>query len=146
MAKMRSVTAASTRKQEQSTVHLLAQKRALDAIESERGQKRLLLDQIMQQKAMSMQNQSLFGNQNNGLNLTNALRPGLGAGGFGMGGSGLKPFDMLGQSNPLMNSFPAMQMQNNNMNAMPNSNPQYPSAASTAEIVNAAINALRYAP
>jgi hypothetical protein len=149
MAKMRSVTAASTRKIEHNTVHLLAQKRALDAMESEQNHKRVLLDQIMQQKAISFHNQSLYAPQHSALNLTSALRPGLGAGGYGMGGSGLKPFDMLGQSNPLMSSFPAMQgMQgNHHLGAFsnPNHNSQYPSAASTAEIVNAAINALRFA-
>jgi hypothetical protein len=160
MAKMRSVTAASTRKTEVSSMQMLAQKRALDCIEADRDHKRVLLDQIMQQqKSLPFQNPSIFAQ--GGMNLTNALRPGLGGqggyhgggqggyGGMNMNqGSGLKPFEqMLGQqfqsSNPLMGALPYHQ---GNMNGMGgNGNGQFPNPTSTAEIVNAAINALRYA-
>jgi hypothetical protein len=159
MAKMRSVTAASTRKTEVSSMQMLAQKRALDCIEADRDHKRVLLDQIMQQqKSSHFQNPSIFAQ--GGMNLTNVLRPGLGLGGnggYGGGnggyggmnmnqGNGLKPFEqMMGQqfqpSHPLMNAFPSMQQGNMNGNGNGHPNP-----ASTAEIVNAAINALRYAP
>ena len=149
MTKMRSVTAASNRKEEHSTIQFLAQRRALDAIESEREQKRILFDQLIQQKALNFNNhfnsQSMFAqNPVSGLNLTNALRPGLSPGGFnGFGGSGLKTFDMLGQNNPLMNAFPSMQ--GNNLRSLSNPSQQYPNTTSHADIVNAAINALRFA-
>jgi hypothetical protein len=125
MAKMRSATAASTRKIEHNMVELLAQKRALDAMESEQRHKRLLLDQIMQ--PTSFRNQSLYAPQH------------------GMGVSGLKPFDMLGQRNALMSSFPSLQGNSLGAFSNPNHISQYPSAASTSDIVNAAINALRFA-
>mmetsp|Transcript_50132 Transcript_50132/g.76231 ORF Transcript_50132/g.76231 Transcript_50132/m.76231 type:complete len:298 (+) Transcript_50132:122-1015(+) len=150
MTKMRSITAASTRKQEQVDMRGMAQKRALDVMEADHREnnKRVLLDQIMQQKAFNMHNQAAMFGQNGGMNLTNALRPNLvGNGGFG-GINGLKPFDMFGQnlqsSNPLMGAF--QMQQPTNMANIPSSNPQFSNTASTVDIVNAAISALRYAP
>lgn len=141
MAKMRSVTAASTRKKvEEDSALLTAQKRSLATPDH----KEILLNQIMQQQNMlSMNRQPLFGSQNQAF--ANALRPGLGSAAFGgMGGNNFKPFgNLLKQSNPLISSFSSMQG-NNNIPSI--SNPNYLSSASTAEIVNAAINALRYAP
>lgn len=60
MAKMRSITAASTRKQETDSLQkMLAQKRALDSWEVERDHKRILLAQIMQQQQQHQQLQQL---------------------------------------------------------------------------------------
>lgn len=59
MTKMRSTTAASTRKQEEDNLQtMLAQKRALDSREADREQKRMLLSTLMQQNMM----QQNFGN------------------------------------------------------------------------------------
>jgi hypothetical protein len=153
MTKMRSITAASTRKQEQSNMQLMSQKRALESMDAERDHKRVLLEQIMQQKAaLNQQQHNMMGGMNvMNMNLTNALRPNLGNGGFNhMNMGGMKPFDMLAaqgmpqNNNSLMNSF--SNMQQGALGGLSNSNSQFPNAASTAEIVNAAINALRYAP
>jgi hypothetical protein len=149
MTKMRSITAASTRKQEHVDIGGMAQKRGLDVMVSDQlreSNKRVMLDQIMQQKAFNMHNQAAMFGQAGGMNLTNALRPNLGGnGGYG-GINGLKPFDMFGQSlqsNPLMSAFPMQQP--SNMGNFPTNNPQFSNTASTVDIVNAAINALRYA-
>lgn len=165
MTKMRSITAASTRKAEANTIPMHMQmgafgnKRPLQSMESDPDPKRLLLDQLLQQKSASaFPAHSLYGAHASGaMNLTSALRPNLGASGFGLGmagaGVGLKPFEILGQSmtqtNPLLNAF---QMQSHALNPPSNSNglnnargQQFPTAASTADIVNAAINALRFA-
>ncbi|KAL3942569.1 MAG: hypothetical protein SGARI_000223 [Bacillariaceae sp.] len=79
MAKMRSTTAASTRKQEEDNLQkMLAQKRALDTMELERQQKRMLFNTLMQQNAMQLNLGALQPNaigssdQSNGLN-QNAL-------------------------------------------------------------------------
>ena len=166
MTKMRSITAASTRKAEATTVPMhmhmgaFGAKRPLQSVESDPDPKRLLLDQLLQQqKSTAFPAHSLYG-ASGAMNLTSALRPNLGAtSGLGMGvaapGGGLKPFEILGQSmtqtNPLLSAF---QMQPHALNpptanngTMNNSarGQQFPTAASTAEIVNAAINALRFA-
>jgi len=65
MTKMRSTTAASTRRQEADNLQrMLAQKRALDSWEAERDQKRILLDTLLQQQqqqsAMQQQQQQNF--------------------------------------------------------------------------------------
>ena len=136
MAKMRSITAASTRKQEVNNLQLLAQKRALDSFDNEQQHKRMLFDQFMKQKA-SM-NGGMFSN-GNGMNLTQALRPGFNQ----LGGQMDAMFPNFTTPNSMMSTFPqgAFGNLNNNQNQQGFSNP-----ASTADIVNAAINALRYAP
>jgi hypothetical protein len=65
MAKMRSTTAASTRKQEEDNLQkMLAQKRALDSWEADRDQKHMLFNSLMQQNML----QQNFGNlQPNGI-------------------------------------------------------------------------------
>jgi hypothetical protein len=142
MSKMKSITAASTRKEEQGNMHMMAQKRALDSMNSEQSQKRMLLDQFMKQKAVM--NTGMFSNNGGAMNLTQALRPG----GFnGLGGQmdmNLGFFNNLNNPNPMMNAFPQGGFGgfNANQNQQGFQNPQ----TSTADIVNAAINALRYAP
>lgn len=154
MAQMRSVTAAGTRKAEQHQM-LGAMKRPLEDHMGDGSQKRILFDHLLQQKAANMmtQNSSLYGGMstNGSLPLTNALRPTAGLP-VGSGSAptnmmpmnapnGLKPYDFMSNSNPhgtgIMNH---QYMPSNNMN-----NSQFPNAQSTAEIVNAAIAALRYA-
>jgi len=142
MAKMRSVTAASTRKQEQSNMQLLAQKRAFESIGNEQPHKRALLDHLMQQK--TFMNQGVF--HNGGMNLVQALRPNNNAfNGIGV----MKPFDMIQQmnqsSNPLLGSFSQAGF-NGFVSNNPNPSQGFGNTASTADIVNAAINALRYVP
>ena len=152
MAKMRSITAASTRKAEQASATVLyGQKRPMEGFEMDaRDPKRMLLDQLIQNKAASFQGHSIYGSSHGALNLSNALRPSLGGNAIAMAHSGFKPYDMLGQSmchtNPLLSSF-QLQHQTSVGGSLQNSGrvSQYPSAASTAEIVNAAINALRFA-
>jgi hypothetical protein len=160
MTKMRSITAASTRKQEQVDIRGMSQKRVFDVmgLDHRESNKRVLLDQIMQQniqqnmqqKVFNMHTQAAMFGQNGGMNmnLTNALRPNFGGnGGFG-GINGLKAFDMFGQnlqsSNPLMGAF--QMQQPSNMGSIPSHKPQFSNTASTVDIVNAAISALRYAP
>lgn len=186
IAKMRSVTAASTRKAEQSRMSVMGgMKRPYDDPFDEDSQKRMLFDQLLQQqKQMNMmtQNQGFYGgmNPNGSLPLTNALRPSLGLG--SMPGNGMNP---MGNPNMMMNPQQPnqggmMMNQMNNMNQympppqhqqppppqqqqpqqqqqqqqQPNqmgnpqfnpNGPQYPNPQSTAEIVNAAIAALRHA-
>lgn len=139
MAKMRSVTAASTRKQEENNLQLIAQKRALETMDAEQHHKRIMLvDQLMQQQKANRN-----GFFQNNINLSQAFVPT--NNGFG-GISGMKPFDMFQPMNPqghLMGAFPS----NGLSGLAPHQGSQaYPGSASTAEIVNAAINALRYAP
>ena len=137
MTKMRSITAASTRKQDQSNMQMLAQKRALESMDNQQNQKRMLLNQFMKQKAAM--NTGMFSN-GGGMNLTQALRPG------NNGFNGLGRMDMFQQfntPNPMMSTFPqgALGGFNGNQNQQ-----GFPNTTSTADIVNAAINALRYAP
>jgi HSF-type DNA-binding len=155
MAKMRSITAASARKSEPTTEPVFGAKRQFDAMEAERDSKRMLLDQLIQHKAAALHGHSLFsalGPAPMNMNLSAALRPNLGGNnmgmGMGLGMAGLKSYDMLGQGfppriNPLLNSF---RMQPHAVNQVNNSQRvgQFPTA-STADIVNAAINALRFA-
>lgn len=198
MTKMRSITAASTRKQDADNLQkMLVQKRALDTWQAERDQKRLLLTQIMHQQQLQQHLQqghpppqqqhlnfgginapAMYGaNQLQGLNFAAALtgagsgpRGGgpvvggqfanLGGGGgsnqqFGnLGGgnnngmpAGLKPFEvfaaqqnMTNSNNPLLGGF---QLPGGNNSS---SNGGNKGSTTTADIVNAAINALRYAP
>jgi hypothetical protein len=160
MAKMRSVTAASARKQDLppppatsvAGVNMFGKRLLEDP--GERDPKRMILEQLLQHKAASMQGRSLYGAHFPGamnMNLTSALRPQVGMD-MNMNMSGLKPYDMLGHQgglshNPLLSSF-QMQHQNqqfgNPFQRQMGGNPASSSASSTAEIVNAAINALRY--
>jgi hypothetical protein len=65
MSKMRSTTAASTRKQEEDNLQkMLAQKRAIDSWESTRDQKHLMFNTLMQQNMMQ---QNLANLQQNGI-------------------------------------------------------------------------------
>eukprot|EP00934_Nitzschia_sp_Nitz4_P006444 Nitzschia sp. Nitz4//scaffold36_size144017//93475//94468//NITZ4_003102-RA/size144017-snap-gene-0.213-mRNA-1//-1//CDS//3329549504//6434//frame0 len=141
MVNMKSVTAATTRKQ--SDMQLLAQKRALESFDTEQSHKRVLFDHFMNQQKNMINPTPLFKNSG-GMNLAQALRPNASAyNGF----NGVKPFDMFAQTmntpNTFMNSFPqnglAGLTQNQNQN-------QFGNQSSTADIVNAAINALRFAP
>jgi len=140
MVQMRSITAASTRKQEQSTMQILAQKRALETMETldnEQNHKRMLLNELIKQKAV-INCGSMFNSA--GMNLTQALRPGNnGFNGFGR----IEMFQQFNAPNPIISSFSpsAFGGFNLNQNAQAFTNP-----TSTADIVNAAINALRYAP
>ena len=137
MTKMRSITAASTRKQEHHSVALFAQKRALDSLNTEQFQKRMLIDQFMKQKAAM--NSGMFTN-NGGMNLTQALRPGS----FnGLGGQ-MDMFQQFNAPNPMMNTFSQGAFVGFNSNS--NQQQGFHNPTSTADIVNAAINALRYAP
>lgn len=147
MKEMRSITAASARKQEENSLHMLTQKRALESIETEQSAKRMLLmNQFMKQKSAF---NNMFPNSGN-MNLSQAMMGNMGGmgpmGGMGNMNMGNNNFGMMnqfaGQSN-FMNSFPqnAFNSYNGNQNGQGNSNP-----SSTADIVNAAINALRYAP
>ena len=194
IAKMRSVTAASTRKAEQSRMAMMGgMKRPYDDPFDEDSQKRMLFDQLLQQQKqinMMTQNGGFYGgmNPNGSLPLTNALRPSLGLG--TMHGNGMAP---MGNPNMMMNhpgpdqngnmmmpqmnqmnmgqymppqqqqqqlqqqqqqqqmgnqmGNPQQQQQPNQMGNQQqfNSNGQYPNPQSTAEIVNAAIAALRHA-
>lgn len=158
IAKMRSVTAASARKTEQSRVVMIGgggtMKRAFDEPFSEDGQKRMLLDQLFhQQKHMGMMNPNvnLYGgiNPNGSITLSNAIRPGLGFGGPtpGMNPNMIAPPNgnnsiMINQMNPQFMQ-PPYHMPSGQYN--PTNGSSYPNPQSTAEIVNAAITALRHA-
>lgn len=160
MAKMRSVTAASTRKAEATTVdNKFGAKRPLGAMDGGRDPKKALLDQLIADKTLPF-GQSFYGGNSGAMNLTSALRPNLGSNpmglgmGMGMGmnmgmGMGAQSFKLLGQSmsqtNPLLSSFQFQAHSANVANNNAAQGSQFPSAASTAEIVNAAINALRFA-
>lgn len=136
MVQMRSITAASTRKQEQSTVQVLAQKRALETLDSEQNQKRMLLNQLLSQKMVM--NSNMFNGGN--MNLAQALRP------SNNGFNGLSRMDMFQQfnaPNPIVSPFQQNAFGGFNLNQ---SQHVFSNPSSTADIVNAAINALRFAP
>lgn len=157
MAKMRSVTAASARKQDLPPTATAAGaginmfgKRSLED-GGDIDSKRMMLEQLLQHKAASLQGRSLYGAHfpnNMNMNLSNALRP---QGAMDMNMSVLKPYDMMGQGglshNPLLSSFQMQhqaQQYGNPYSRQMGGNPGAPSASSTAEIVNAAIHALRF--
>ncbi|KAL3912427.1 MAG: hypothetical protein SGARI_001163 [Bacillariaceae sp.] len=84
MAKMRSTTAASTRKQEEDNLQkMLTEKRMLDSMQVEQQQKRMLFNTLMQQNAMQMSlggafqpnsiSSSSTNDSNNGLNPNSLL-------------------------------------------------------------------------
>lgn len=157
ISKMRSITAAGTRKQEPEVNPMYGLKRPFDVHYEESNKQRILFDHLLQQKAANMlQQQPLYGgvNGNCTMPLSNAMRQSM------MMESQqaqqlLNPFnkfEMLGQQqqmtiapqqqspNSLVNHF-NMQGQSN----MPQQQMPYGNQQSTAEIVNAAIAALRYA-
>jgi hypothetical protein len=159
MAKMRSVTAASARKQDLPPANgnmaggnglNMFGKRSLED-GGDLDSKRMMLEQLLQHKAASLQGRSLYGAHFPGAmnmnNLTNALRP---QGGMDMNNmNGMKPYDMMGHQGGLSHN-PLFQMQHQAQQfgtpfqRQMGGNPGAPSASSTAEIVNAAIHALRY--
>ena len=155
MTKMRSITAASSRKAEAQTIYG-GGKRSLDGNDGP-DHKRALLDHLLQQKAATYMhpNPNMYGGLNTPggtVSLTSALRPSLGLGvSQGHYNGGLpammsKHMDIMNQQHQQPNNNNLM---GNYMPQNPNSNqvpPQpYPNATSTADIVNAAISALRYA-
>jgi HSF-type DNA-binding len=150
MSKMRSITAASSRKAEAQTIYCgAAGKRSLDAGEAP-DHKRVLLDHLLQQKAAMMHSPNMYAAYgacaapSGAVSLTSALRPSLGLGMVqshftgGLPAMMSKHMDIMGQQNNnlLGNYMP----QNGN-----NQGPAFTTTTSTADIVNAAISALRYA-
>ena len=162
---MRSITAASSRKAEAQTIYG-GGKRTLDGMEGP-DQKRALLDHFLQQKAAASfmnpnhHNSPMYANlaaPGGAVSLTSALRPSLGLGGMahthshhhqghftqGLPAMMSKHMDIMGQQpqphNNLINNYMPQ-------GAITNSQVQqsYTNANSTADIVNAAISALRYA-
>jgi hypothetical protein len=152
MVKMRSVTAAGARRAEQhgGDYSFGSGKRSLDVGSfEEHERKRMLLDQLIQHKAAALVGSNcMYTNQRVG-GLAQALRPsmGLGPSSSSMPMSGMMPkrLDLLNpgalpNSSSLMNNF----IPQGGIAANSGPAQQYPNA-STAEIVNAAINALRFA-
>jgi HSF-type DNA-binding len=153
MSKMRSITAAGTRKNEQASVAApYALKRPIEDVNYETNlSKRILLDHYLQQ---SKNNSTLLSQCNvapmprtlDSFSLTNALGPQYPYGGFPNSGylqlSRPSPYEMLPAARPmggasLLNQYVA--------HGLTPRVASYPRAASTADIVNAAIAALRYA-
>lgn len=141
MVQMRSITAASTRKQDNCTMQILAQKRALETFDNEQNHKRLLLNQLITQKAVL--NGSMFTGgaaAGGSMNLTQALRPGVN----GFNGLGrMDIFQQFNGPNPMISSFPQSAFAGFNLNQ---NQQAFTNPTSTADIVNAAINALRFVP
>lgn len=150
MSKMRSITAASSRKAEAQTIYTNT-KRCLDTPEVP-DHKRVLLDHLLQQKAAMMHHNpaALYAGFNaaapptGAVSLTSALRPSLGLGMAtatqfhgGLPAMMSKHMDIMGQQNN--NLIGSYMPQNNNQGQA------YATTTSTADIVNAAISALRYA-
>lgn len=153
MANMRSVTAAATRKAEQqrSPMGYAGMKHPMEGMLDEGSHKRMMMDHIYQQKASMLHNPAFYGGMgpNGSLSLTNALRPNMamppGAMNMmAMGGAapGMN-FEMMMNSNHLNQFIPQQMQQNSSVQGSLGNN--YPNQSSTAEIVNAAIAALRYA-
>ena len=151
MSKMRSITAASSRKAEAQTIY--SGKRSMDGCEGP-DHKRALLDHLIQQKAAFMHpsnNPNMYAGlsaPNATVSLTSALRPSLGLGvpqghfNGGLPAMMSKHMDIMGQqgNNNLINNYMPQ-----NANTASQGQQSYPSTTSTADIVNAAISALRYA-
>lgn len=125
VSNMRSVTAASTRKAEQLRMTAMGgYKRGFEEAAfglDDGSQKRLFIDQLMQQQKHMMAHQNYYNGMspNGSMPLSNALRPGLNmmstAGGPGVGPMGSSSM-MMGMNAPngggmVMNSMPSMQMQ-----------------------------------
>jgi hypothetical protein len=143
MTQMRSTTAATIRKQEENNVHWLSQKRALESIEVEQNAKRMfLMNQFMKQKNTFTVNTGMHANSGN-MNLSQAMMGNMGRiGNMNMANNGFGLMNQFGVQNHFMSSFPQ-----NSFNGFINQNGHgIPNPSSTADIVNAAINALRYAP
>lgn len=140
MKNMRSITAASARKQEKSSLQVaMAQKAQLE--EADREKNRALLDRILQQKALN--SHPMLGCQTNALDMSAlaALRTNMGAPGYG-----LNMYDILEQRmhrNALLGAIPLGQP---SMLSALAGGQSYQRQASTADILNAAMGALRYAP
>lgn len=159
ISKMRSITAAASRKDDSPPTFYGATGRSYDAPLEESDKQRLLYDHILQQKATNMmqQNAPVFGgmNANGTLPLTHALCPNMGidhkysASGHqsanGSNGNALGKFDMMNHHQQLLLQHPNSLMHQFNMHGQGMSNMPFPNPQSTAEIVNAAIAALRYA-
>jgi hypothetical protein len=153
IAKMRSVTAASSRKSEQGRMTMMGgMKRPFDDPFDEDNHKRMLFDQLLhQQKHMNMMNPNQpFYNANGSIPLSNALRPNLGMGnGPNHGMAPMMNHQSSNQTNGMMmNQMNPQYMQQPNQMGNSQYSPnaaQYPNQQSTAEIVNAAIAALRHA-
>lgn len=144
MKNMRSVTAASARKQEKSSLQIaLAQKARLQ--EADREKNLALIDQLLQQKALN--SHPLLGPATNALDMSAlaALRAGIGATGYG-----LNMYDILDQRmqrNALLGALPLRQQSHQSMlSALAGGQPYHQRPASSADILNAAMAALRYAP
>jgi len=161
MAKMRSVTAASNRKVDhQLPFHNVMpgynMKRPFEGPMDDGSHKRMFFDQMLQQKSSNFMPQYGGMDPNSSLSLSNVLRPPMGMSG-GMNGGNMNgtmnggsnqqymamnkgPYDFMGQSGQPGNSMMGQYMPQN-----VGTSQQYPNSNSTAEIVNAAIAALRYA-
>jgi hypothetical protein len=148
MSKMRSITAAGTRKQD-DTHGMFSMKRSMEDSMDDGHHKRMLLDHLMNQQKASMmsQNPSLYGamNTNGSMSLSNALRPSMGMGQMnqgnnhnmmGMNGNNngnnrnnnnnnnnnnMQPYDMMGNQSQMQNQMHGNGMNNNN-NYMPQGN------------------------
>ena len=144
MTQMRSITAATIRKQEESNLQWSNQKRALESLETEQNAKRMfLMNQLMKQTTSSFNSGMLPSSSNINLSqvmMGNAMsRMGnMNVGNVGNNGFGL--MNQFGGQNPFMSSFPQSSFNNYHGNQELNN------LSSTTDIVNAAINALRYAP
>ena len=147
MTQMRSITAATIRKQEESNLQWSNQKRALESLETEQNAKRMfLMNQLMKQTTSSFNSGMLPSSSNINLSqvmMGNAMsRMGnMNVGNVGnVGNNGFGLMNQFGGQNPFMSSFPQSSFNNYHGNQELNN------LSSTTDIVNAAINALRYAP
>jgi len=177
MSKMRSITAASSRKAEATTMYGGKRSRGGDD-DAQVDHKRAFLESYLQQKAavnpyMHSNPSTMYaglGAPSGAVSLTSALRPGMGFGSMSPGhyNASLPTImsmhkDMMSQQQRQSQYQPLHQSMDNSMNhnllssytlpshqqsfASPTHMQQQPNSASasTAEIVNAAISALRYA-
>lgn len=175
MARMRSTTAASTRKQQEMVTPnpfgAGGMKRPFDQPMDESSQKRMMFDQYFQGKTGGFLPGQGFNSYMPGpgepMSLTNALYPGMmmgmGQGMMNMGGNNngnkMTNGNFQGNNNGMMmnqympqgqpghngNNLRPPQMQPAPHNQQQQQGGQYGNQNSTAEIVNAAISALRYA-
>jgi len=148
MIQMRSVTAATIRKQEESNLLWLSHKRALETMESEQSAKRLLLMNEFMKPANTF-NTNMIPNTG-GINLSQALMGNMGnmmspmVGNMnGMNNNGYGIMNQFGGQNPFMGSSYPQPF--NSLNGIQGGQGMM-NGPSTADIVNAAINALRFAP
>jgi hypothetical protein len=148
MKMMRSVTAAATRKREKKSRNATISQKAelVSAAGAERKHNRTLLDQLLHHEAVSLGRHAMLGPAAGSLNMNlaaaAALRSNLRASAFG---GSLSVYGILGQRlhmNPLLGTIP---MHHPNVLNSIASRPQHSRSASTADVVGAAIGALRYA-